>query len=238
MRKVQLVEGEYYHIFNRGVDKRDVFLNQDDFQRFLTSMVEFNVLEPIGSIYENSFRKKTNLRNKVSKSKKTEPLVEYIAYCLNKNHFHFILKQCAKKGIEKLMHRLGLGFTKYFNQKYKRSGSLFQGTFKSVHIESNEQLIYLSAYVNLNNRIHNKPKLGNLVSKSSWEEYVGNPKERLCKIDIITDQFYAINKYKRMAEETIEEIRNRREETLFNDIVTEDLETKFPSERHHHGAVV
>lgn len=236
MRKVQLVEGEYYHIFNRGVDKRDVFLNQDDFQRFLTSMVEFNVLEPIGSIYENSFRKKTNLRNKVSKSKKTEPLVEYIAYCLNKNHFHFILKQCAKKGIEKLMHRLGLGFTKYFNQKHKRSGSLFQGTFKSVHIESNEQLIYLSAYVNLNNRVH-KPRLGNLVSKSSWEEFVGKPKEQICEIRVILDQFHNIGEYKKMAEETVEEIRDRREEALFDNIITEDLETKFPSGIKYHGAV-
>ncbi len=236
MRKVQLVDGEYYHIFNRGVDKRDIFNDEEDFQRFLTSMVEFNVLEPIGSIYENSFRKKNKMKNKALKSKNSAPLVEYVAYCLNKNHFHLITKQCVDKGIEKLMHRLGLGFTKYFNQKHKRSGSLFQGTFKSVHIESNEQLIYLSAYVNLNNRVH-KSKLGNLVSKSSWEEFVEKPKERLCKVKIILDQFRSVDKYKKMAEETVEEIRSRREEALSDNIIAEDLETKFPSSKKCHGAV-
>lgn len=228
MRKVQLVDGEYYHIFNRGVDKRDIFIDEDDFQRFLTSMIEFNVLEPIGSIFENSFRKETKVGNKASRSKNKAPLVEYIAYCLNKNHFHLIIKQCIEKGIEKLMHRLGLGFTKYFNEKHKRSGSLFQGTFKSVHVESNEQLIYLSAYVNLNNRVHSK--LGNLVSKSSWQEFVGKPKERLCKVEIILDQFRNISEYKKMAEETVEEIRNRREGAMLDNIMTEDLETKFPSD--------
>lgn len=227
MRKIAFANDEYYHIFNRGVDKRDIFLDERDFTRFLTSMVEFNVLEPIGSIYENSFRKKSKAENGISKfksgkrSKKKDPLAEYVAYCLNKNHFHLIVKQCAEKGIEKLMHRLGLGFTKYFNQRHKRSGSLFQGTFKAVHIESNEQLIYLSSYVNLNDRVHNKPKFGNLVSKSSWEEFVGNPKNRLCKVDIILDQFSNVDEYKKMAEETAQEIRSRRE--------GEDLETKFPS---------
>lgn len=236
MRKVQLVDGEYYHIFNRGVDKRDIFLDEEDFSRFIKSMVEFNVLEPIGSIYENSFRKKIRVKDKISKPKNDTPLVEYIAYCLNKNHFHLIIKQYSEKGIEKLMHRLGLGFTKYFNQKYKRSGSLFQGTFKSVHIESNEQLLYLSAYVNLNNRVH-KTKLGNLVSKSSWEEFVGKPKERLCKVEIVLDQFRNVDKYKKIVEETVEEIRSRREGALFDDIMVEDLETKFLSDKKRHGVV-
>jgi hypothetical protein len=225
MRKFPFLEGEYYHIFNRGVDKRNIFNDGDDFQRFLTSMIEFNVIEPIGSIYENSFHQSSKPAHQKSKSKskrKTQdnaPLVDYVAYCLNKNHFHLIVKQCVEKGIEKLMHRLGLGFTKYFNNKYDRSGSLFQGTFKSVYIQSNEQLIHVSAYVNLNDRLH---KLGNLVSKSSWEEYVGNPRERLCKTEIISEQFRSPNEYKKTAIETIEEIKSRRDQ---NDLFLEHLET-------------
>src|SRR3989338_1402111 len=210
MRKVQLVEGEYYHVFNRGVDKRTIFQDARDFERFLLSVIDFNSIEPIGSIYEYSFQKKSQLGNLVSKSKKKEkkPLVELVAYCLNKNHYHFIFKQVSERGIEKLMHRLGLGFTKYFNLKYKRSGSLFQGTFKAVHIESNEQLIHLSAYVNLNNMVHDFS--GNDF-RSSWNEYIGKINKGMCAKDMIIEQFKNVKGYKKMVEQTVREIKNRRD---------------------------
>ena len=135
-------------------------------------------------------------------------MVELVAYCLNKNHYHFIFKQVSERGIEKLMHRLGLGFTKYFNLKHKRSGSLFQGTFKAVYIESNEQLIYLSAYVNLNNLIH-----GHEIKdfRSSWQEYLGNTKGGICQKEIVSDQFKNIKEYKKLVEETVREIKYRRD---------------------------
>jgi len=148
------VEGEYYHVFNRGVDKRIIFPKEEDFQRFLISMKEFNDIKPIGSIYENSFRKKKN--------RKSKPLIEFIAYCLNPNHYHFLLKQV--------------------NEKYKRSGVLFQSKFKSVHVKSNEQLFYLSAYVNFNYLVHG---LGHRMSKSSlWEYMKGDEKseEKIIRI--------------------------------------------------------
>ena len=129
MRKVKFVTNQYYHLFNRGVDKRVIFLDQSDMDRFFQSMEEFNVIEPIGSIYENFFRK-NQLKKQGFESPK-EKLVNFICHCLNPNHYHFILEQLIDGGIEKFMHRLGLGYTKYFNQKYKRSGSLFQGTFKA-----------------------------------------------------------------------------------------------------------
>ena len=113
MRKEYLVEGEFYHVYNRGVDKRTIFLDGNDFDRFLQSMKEFNSDDPIGSIYENSFRG--------SIRKKQKKLVDFIAYCLNPNHYHFILKQSSEKGIERFMHRLGMGYAKFFNNKYKRS---------------------------------------------------------------------------------------------------------------------
>ncbi|MFH1473204.1 MAG: transposase [bacterium] len=201
MRKVPLVEGEYYHIFNRGTDKRLVFQQEGDFQRFLKSMKEFNIVKPIGSIYENSFRK--------NKNKKSDPLVEFLAYCLNPNHYHFILKQVSKDGIQKFMQRLGNGYTKYFNEKYKRSGVLFQGRFKSVHIESDEQLFYMNTYVNFNYLVH---KLGHWMSKSSWNEYVGkiSQDDKLCNISMIKDRIGNIKKYQTLATETVEEISRKR----------------------------
>jgi len=85
MRKIKFIEEEFYHIFNKGVDKRIIFQDHDDINRFFQSMKEFNVLEPIGSIYENSFNKK--LGNPVTKSK--QKLVNFICYCLNPNHGTF-----------------------------------------------------------------------------------------------------------------------------------------------------
>ena len=197
-----LVEGEYYHVFNRGVDKRTIFSNESDFQRFLKSMKEFNVVKPIGSIYENSFRKSKNSKGS------DKPLVKFIAYCLNPNHYHFILCPIVANGIEKFIHRLNMGYAKYFNEKYKRSGALFQGSFKSVHVESNEQFLYLSAYVNLNYLVHG---LGHSVSKSSWEEDVGMPKVKFCNKSLVKEQLRDVKDYQKTALETVREIKRRRD---------------------------
>ena len=131
MRKTKFVNKEYYHVFNRGVDKRKVFLDEDDWNRFLQSMDEFNSVTPIGSIYENSFNK-NKLGHSMSKQgagarKKKDKLVNFVCYCVNPNHYHFLLEQVFDNGIEKFMQRLGNGYTKFFNNKYLRSGSLFQG---------------------------------------------------------------------------------------------------------------
>ncbi len=202
MRKVKFANGEYYHIFNRGVDKRVVFLEQNDFQRFFQGMKEFNTIVPIGSMYENSFRE-NQPKNGASK------LVNFTCYCLNPNHYHFILEQLIERGIEKFMHRLGIGYTQYFNKKYERSGFLFQGPFKAIHIDSNEYLLHLSAYVNLNERIH---ELGNGVSKSSWDEYIKNTDiYNFCEKSIILNQFNNTSEYKIFAEDSLKGIKERKD---------------------------
>lgn len=95
-----LENGEIYHIYNRGVEKRDIFSDPYDVARFLESMSEFNTREPIGSLYQHSFRKQTNQLS--GETAKSEKLVEIIAYCLNPNHFHFILKQVSDWGLVSL----------------------------------------------------------------------------------------------------------------------------------------
>ena len=204
MRNIRIVTGEHYHVFNRGVDKRDIFVDADDLNRLFQSMLEFNTVEPIGSIYENSFRKKT-LGNSVSK--REERLVDFIAYCLNQNHYHFILRQIRDNGVEKFMHRLGLGYTKFFNNKHDRTGVLFQGKYKAVHVDSNEYLLHLSVYVNLNNRVH---RSGNRITRSSWNEYVRDT-AGICKKEIILDQFPNIGAFQKFTEGSLEGIRGRKE---------------------------
>ncbi|HBB57009.1 TPA: hypothetical protein DEW47_04040 [Patescibacteria group bacterium] len=200
-RKVNFVTGEFYHIYNRGVDKRTIFSDTYDMKRFFQSMEEFNVEKAIGSIYENSFLKKNQLGGEASK------LVNFVCYCLNQNHYHFVLEQVLDGGIEKFMQKLGTGYTMYFNNKYKRTGSLFQGVFKASHINSNEYLLHVSAYVNLNNRVH---KIDNSLSWNSWNEYIGEKPSDFCKKDIILGQFDNKDEYKKFAESSLVDILERK----------------------------
>lgn len=206
MRKIKFTNDEYYHIFNRGVEKRDIFSGKSGLDRFFQSMDEFNTLSPIGSIYAASFHKNEQVTNLIDRPKR---LVSFICYCLNPNHYHFILQQLTDRGIEKFMHRLGLGYTNYFNKKYQRSGSLFQGTFKANHIDSNDYLLYASAYVNLNNKVH---QIGNKPFESSWGEYVkGNGQSIFCDKKIILNQFASSENYKAFAEDALAVARERKE---------------------------
>lgn len=205
MRKTNFANNEYYHIYNRGVDKRDVFLNEYDFERFLKSVYEFNTVSPTGGLHQISFKRK-NLPLSVPNAK-SENLVEIIGYCINKNHYHFILKQLIDNGISKFMQKLGQGYAMYFNEKYKRNGTLFQGRFKSSHISSNEYLLHLSVYVNLNYEVH---KLSVPNAKSSWREYVEGL-NGLCEKNIILSQFNNADQYKIFAENALSSILQRRD---------------------------
>lgn len=193
MRKFIFTEGGYYHVYNRGVDKRSIFSEPEDLLRFLQSMKEFNIENPNGGIYANKFNKNKKLRNPVSK------LVNFVAYCLNQNHFHFILTPLVDNGIQKFMHKLALGYTKFFNEKYDRSGSLFQGNYKATHIDTNEYLLHLSVYVNVNNKVHidlNEEWLL-LFPFSSLDEYQNERYNSNCFCDssIVLDQFKSRDDY-------------------------------------------
>jgi len=136
--------GEYYHVYNRGTDERLVFLDEEDYQRFLTGVDEFNDIRSI----PNLFRKRSTLQN-IPRNQETR-LVEIICYCLMPNHYHFIIKVVREGGLSKFIQKLGTGYTKYFNIKYQRSGVLFQGKYKSIHIEHSSYLLHLSRYIHLN----------------------------------------------------------------------------------------
>ncbi|MEK9175048.1 MAG: transposase, partial [Patescibacteria group bacterium] len=191
--------------YNRGVDKRQVFLEQYDVDRFLQSMEEFNTVDPIGSIYQNSFRETTKL--------KSDTIVDIICFCINPNHFHLLLRQKKDKGIEKFMHRLGVGYSRYFNERNHRSGSLFQGTYKAIHIDSNKYLLYLSAYINLNNKVHKLSNLVTKLTKSSWAEYTtaNYHEKKFCNTKIIQEQFSSKKEYKEFAEEALQYIKERKD---------------------------
>ncbi|KKR61774.1 hypothetical protein A2643_03460 [Candidatus Nomurabacteria bacterium RIFCSPHIGHO2_01_FULL_39_220] len=213
MRKQPIVTGEYYHIYNRGVDKRDIFNDKEDLHRFIESICEFNQIDGIGSIRD--------LRKSKSESKalhlpiSKDPLVAIVAYCLNPNHFHFILKQLVDGGIAKFMQKLQGGYTYYFNVKNFRSGSLFQGTFKS-HLMNDENYFNKTlGYVNKNYAIHTIPKNKQHLVFASDIEYENNNFNFISKIEgnRILEIFNGNKDFKKHCDEIVEIIRQERGKT-------------------------
>jgi len=206
MRRIALVNDEYYHIFNRGVEKRKVFSNHADHLRFIDSILDFNSKVPSWRIKD---LKSSNPSLIEVEPRLEDQLVEIVAYCLNPNHFHLIVKQKKDNGISEFMRKVGTGYTMYFNKKYKRSGVLFQGRFKSVLITSNEQLIYTSAYVNCNCEIHNIAPVKN-YPWSSFGEYLGLNNNIVCQKESVLGQFRNANEYKKYALNQIERIKENK----------------------------
>ncbi len=229
-RKTLFVVGEYYHLFNRGVDKRDIFSEIHDLNRFFQSLLLFNTKTPIGSIYEKSKELSDDNRfgalisNHVSfyKQNRKNHIINIIAYCLNPNHFHLLIKPQSDQAVSEFMQRMG-GYTNYFNEKYSRSGSLFQGKFKSVHIQSNEQLLHVSAYINLNNTFGGRtPK--KVFSKSSFGEYISESADEICEKEIILGQFKNKAEYEKFARSSLESILEKKQKDKeLEKLLLEDL---------------
>lgn len=140
---------EIYHILNRGVDKRKIFLDDFDYFRFIHDMFEFND-ETNAS---NNFRKFQQLNVIARRSIERKPrklLVNVHAFCLMPNHYHFILSANCDRGISRFMQKVNMGYARYFNEKYERSGALFQGRFKSILLTSDAHFIHLPYYIHLN----------------------------------------------------------------------------------------
>jgi putative transposase len=169
MRKNPLVNNQYYHIYNRGVDKRDIFLSKKDLYRFILSIKQFNTICPVGSIRENT-RDKCD-PNSPKKKEKGAPLVSIVCYCFNPNHFHFILKQEADGGISEFLKRLLGGYSKYFNKVHNRSGALFQGKFRAHLINDDQYFLKIFPYVNINYLIHDIPQEKSSLILASDKEY-------------------------------------------------------------------
>lgn len=232
--------GEYYHIYLRGVEKRNIVMDNGDLDRFLLSLRLFNSAQSVGSIYEHSFRKDP-LGSETSKSSE---LVEIVAFNVLPNHYHLLLRQRADEGISRFMQRFNGGYTKYFNNRYDRVGALFQGVFQSVHIPDEMRLAYVSAYVNLNHIVH-RLELGSETSKwgrrSSWEQYVNEAagiSDRReyavpCSPHFVLSLYKNKKEYVQEAEEIARMIADRREkERVEEDVILQDyLEVSLPSGR-------
>jgi putative transposase len=142
------------HVLSRGVDKRKIFMDKQDHFRFIHDLFEFNDQESVNNVFYR-FNKQSNdiVSHYIGgerKSKKRKLLVDIYAFCLMPNHYHLLLSPKAEGGISTFMRKLNVGYAKYFNQKYERTGALFEGRYKSVPVSNEKHFIHLPYYIHLN----------------------------------------------------------------------------------------
>lgn len=148
----EYISDGYYHIYNRGVEKRDIFLDQQDYAVFLSYLKEYLLPKDEQSL-QNQLADPTLRWNEKANILKLLRLnnfageISLIAYCLMPNHFHFFIKQKSATAIDRFMQSLCTRYTMYFNKKYKRVGSLFQGVYKAAPVIHEDQYLHLSRYI-------------------------------------------------------------------------------------------
>lgn len=140
-RKIKLIEGEYYHIYNRGNSKQLIFNEISDYNYFQNLLFAMNTKRNI------KFR---DMPDDLFEKSQDNPLIAIGSYCLMPNHFHILLTQTTENGISKFMQKLSTAYAMYYNKKYERTGGLFEGRFKSRHVPNDRYLKYLFSYIHLN----------------------------------------------------------------------------------------
>lgn len=179
MERPEFVNEEIYHIYNRGVEKRHIFLTNENRLRFINGLYIFNDSNPTFNTERLLVKNKFGATLKNMRDK----LVEIIAFILMPNHYHLLLRQIKEGGITSFMRKNGTGYTKYFNIENNRVGPLFQGKFKAVHVTKDSQLQHLPHYIHLNTLdmhfpgwrdgdLKNYKKASNVLEKYRWSSYL------------------------------------------------------------------
>lgn len=202
-RSTILATGEIYHIFNRGVERRTVFSNTREYKRSVDT-IDYYRFAGLPIRYSH-FLNLTYQRKQALLGMLTKYEVSILAYCLMPNHFHFVLKQEGENGISRFLSNFTNSYTKFFNTKYERVGPLFQGTFKAVRVESEEQLIHLSRYVHLNpvsSFLIPENKL-NTYPWSSFPEYLNRESGHISDPNLVLSRFKNKDTYREFVHDQI-----------------------------------
>lgn len=197
-RKVVFANDEIYHVFNRGVEKRPTFMDKRELDRSLITL-DFYRFANLPLKLSRFLNLTESERSKFRQDLNTfEKLVEVICYCLMPNHFHFLLKQKREGGISTFVANFTNSYTKYFNTRHERIGPLFQGLFKAVHIEGDEQFIHVSRYIHLNpvSSFLIEPEELKSYEWSSFPEYMGLSNKNISSPKLVLDLFPSKERYK------------------------------------------
>lgn len=175
---------EIYHVLNRGVDKRKIFMDDKDFYRFVHDLFEFNDQQRVrdsGYYFNNRAVGVHDYLMKKRESRKL--LVKIYAFCLMPNHYHLLLSPMIKNGVSMFMQKLNGGYVQYFNQRQERTGTLFERRYKAVLVENQAHFIHLPYYIHLNpldlvapewreRKINNLNKALDVLSKYKWSSHL------------------------------------------------------------------
>ncbi|EKE14659.1 MAG: hypothetical protein ACD_12C00357G0002 [uncultured bacterium] len=188
MRKDELINDEYYHVFNRSIAKFKIFNSEFDYHRFL-ELIKYYQYERPTLRYSYFNRLSANLKqNYLSSMYENSKIVDIVSYCLMPTHFHLLLKQNIDDGIVDYLRLIENSYSKYFNLVHKRKGPLWESRFKNVHIETDEQILHLTRYIHLNPTsagFCNKPEEWGW---SSYSEYTNITNEyKICSYKNILD---------------------------------------------------
>ena len=195
----QYLENGYYHLYNRGVEKRKIFLDQQDYSVFLSYLKEYLLPKDYEGLDKRLSEPALSPRerDKIIKTLRMNNFygeITLLAYCLMPNHFHFFIEQKNASSMDKFINSLGTRYSMFFNKKYDRVGSLYQGVYKAVQITGEPQFIYLSKYIH-------KQALSSLQGEaleaqpSSFGEYVGERKTEWIYPEEILSYFSKTNPY-------------------------------------------
>lgn len=201
--------GDYYHIYNRGVSRESIFIDNNDRERFMCSLFVLNNKNNAGNILwrlelKNEINFKNICRFLEENNIKKEPLVFILAYCLKDNHFHLLVKEVEEGGIVKFMHKLNGGYARYFNNRRERRGVFFEGRYREKRVDSDDYLLYLLAYINVINPLQeifpdikkkgvdDLSKALKFIKKFKWsshKDYFNKKRHSLVEKDIFDDIF-------------------------------------------------
>lgn len=210
-RKVPLVIDEIYHVYNRSIAREPIFLHNKHYQRGL-NLVNFYRFDKPNLRFSHYNRLPESQKNEFLKSlKASKKRIKILAYCLMPNHVHFLFKQLIENGIASFMSNFQESYAKYFNIREGRSGALFQSMFKAVRVETDEQLIHVTRYINLNPLtsyvIKNIGELEN-YPWCSFVEYMGKQDFGIVDKEEVLGYFPSI---KHLREFTADQVEHQRE---------------------------
>lgn len=190
---ISIVIMDFYHIVNRGVDKRITFQDDGDHLRFIQNLHIYNNIE---SAPHNVWS--TSARMKIKADQK---LVIIHAYCLMPNHYHLLLSPACENGVTKFMHKLGMGYSKYFNEKYNRTGVLWQGKYRSNSLTQDSHFNYIPYYIHLNpldlshkqwreGKIKNVQSALNVLREYKWSSHNLFLNPEVTSKSVVSDSFF------------------------------------------------
>lgn len=175
------VADSYYHLYNRGWNRSEIFLDSEDYDYFEHLLERHLSPDPV----------------KDSKGREYAHHYEFIhlnAFCLMPNHFHLLIHQTDGDGIRKLASSILTAYTMYFNKKYKRRGPLFENTYKAVRVDNDIQLMHISRYIHLNHKSYK------IRAQSSYGDYLNSPRKWIESRPIL-ELFSSIDAYKEFVDD-------------------------------------